>query len=113
MQIGCLKTGLNITLQSNFKDRIAVGDPNYTRFENVNFRYYRRKYCKYTKVLFLYFLCTIRKFSILKLFDLKRRKIYKIFDAEDEGMLLPFEDDKLKRLKFNRFKAYGVRISDG
>ena len=28
-------------------------------------------------------------------------------------MLLPFEDDKLKRLKFNKFKAYGVRISDG
>ena len=28
-------------------------------------------------------------------------------------MLSPFEDDKLKRLKFNKFKAYGVRISDG
>ena len=28
-------------------------------------------------------------------------------------MLLPFENDKLKRLKFNKFKAYGVQISDG
>ena len=28
-------------------------------------------------------------------------------------MLSPFEDDKLKRLKFNKFKAYGVRHSDG
>ena len=48
------------------------------------------------------------KFLVLKLFDLKRRKIFKIFDAEDEVMLSPFEDDKLKRLKFNKFKAYGV-----
>ena len=25
----------------------------------------------------------------------------------------PYEDAKLKRLKFNKFKAYGVRHSDG
>jgi len=51
------------------------------------------------KVLFLYFLCTIRKFSILKLFDLKRRKIYKIFDAEDEGMLFAFRGRQIKKIK--------------
>ena len=45
------------------------------------------------------------KFLILKLFDLKCRKIYNIFNAKDEVRLSPYEDAKLKRLKFNKFKA--------
>ena len=45
------------------------------------------------------------KFITLKLFDLKCRKIYNIFNAKDEVRLSPYEDDKLKRLKFNKFKA--------
>ena len=53
------------------------------------------------------------KFLVLKLFDLKRRKIFKIFNAKDEVRLTPYEDDKLKGVKFNKFKAYGVRCSIG
>ena len=50
------------------------------------------------------------KFLVLKLFDLKRRKIFKIFNAKDEVRLTPYEDDKLKRLEFNKFKAYCVQV---
>ena len=50
------------------------------------------------------------KFLILKLVDLKPWKIFKIFDAESAVRLSPYKDDKLKRLEFNRFKAYCVQV---
>ena len=50
------------------------------------------------------------KFLILKLADLKPWKIFKIFDAESAVRLSPYKDDKLKRLEFNRFKAYCVQV---
>ncbi len=60
---------------------------------------------EYLMVLKYKFRLILQKFLILKLFDLKCRKIYYIFNAEDEVRLSPYEDDKLKRLKFNKFKA--------
>ena len=51
------------------------------------------------------------KFITLKLFDLKCRKIYNIFNAKDEVRLSTYEVAKLKRLKFNKFKAQGVQFS--
>ena len=39
---------------------------------------------------------------------LKCRKFYNIFNAKDEVRLSPYEVAKLKRLKFNKFKAYRV-----
>ena len=50
------------------------------------------------------------KFLILKLADLKPWEIFKIFDAESAVRLSPYKDDKLKRLEFNRFKAYCDRV---
>ena len=50
------------------------------------------------------------KFLILKLADLKPWEIFKIFDAESAVRLSPCKDDKLKRLEFNRFKAYCVQV---
>ena len=37
-------------------------------------------------------------------------EIFKIFDAESAVRLSPYKDDKLKRLEFNRFKAYCVQV---
>ncbi len=48
------------------------------------------------------------KYPVFKLFDLKRRKIQLNFNAKDEDRPTPFEDDKLKGSKFNKFKAYRV-----
>ena len=45
---------------------------------------------------FLNFLCLTSKFLVFKLLDLKCRKILYNLNAEDEGRLSPFEDDKLK-----------------
>ena len=38
------------------------------------------------------------------------RKIYWIFAAKDAARLAPCKDDKVKRLKFNKRKAHGVRL---
>ena len=55
--------------------------------------------------MILEFYLSFTKFAVFKLFDLKHRGILWIFGAEDEDRLAPFEDDKAKMRKFNKFKA--------
>ena len=69
------------------------------------FRLILQKFLRIYESIILEISLSKTKFLILKLFDLKCRKIYYIFNAKDEVRLSPYEDDKLKRLKFNKFKA--------
>ncbi|MBQ7033990.1 MAG: hypothetical protein IJN25_10090, partial [Clostridia bacterium] len=56
------------------------------------------------------FLCLIEEFTVFKLFDQKRRKIYNTFDAEAAAGLTPCKADKSKGLKFSKVMAYCVRV---
>jgi len=66
------------------------------RFKNKISANYCRKFCKYTPVSFLNFLCTSSEIFVFKLFDLKRRKILNNLNAKDEARLTPCKDDKFK-----------------
>ncbi len=65
----------------------------------------------YDSIIFEFSLSYI-KFPLSKLYDLIRRKIQKDFNAKDEDRLTPFEDDKLKSIEFNKYKAKTVRLFD-
>ena len=45
------------------------------------------------------------KFADFKLFDLKRREIQRIINAEDEVRLSPYKDNKLIKHELIKFKA--------
>ena len=74
------------------------------------FRFIPRKSLRIYESIILEISLSETKVIILKLFDLKRRKIYNNFNAKDEVRLTPYEDAKLKELKFNKFKAYCVQV---